>query len=338
MAVGYLETQFAADEAWLLENQHVTVADPSGDLTAEGACGRCHHSTQCSIDLETVAIAEARAAPRVSLDVTRMFRCHCIKEHAKRPDNVVSTPELRQLDGHLYLDRHCPAVLVIHHDPKLGSLVADRVDAAIRRHHRDADVVTEPGYYLEPAGSPPAVIGGGGGVTVSLANLNRVVVTTPPPVAALGHSVAVIDTGDADAGATVTDFTLGANPQRVSPVDIHGHGSAVAQLIRAYNSSAIIESLRVCTSGLAASVELFLALTFAMWPRGRFDVVNVSMTTQLVGKCETQLGKTIAAIADWCKTHGGLRTHGRLGPQLVTAVGNQRRNSDTRPQSKEPSS
>ncbi len=232
----------------------------------------------------------------------------------------ISDPEFRALgayDAH-YRDSHCPAVLVIRHDPLLGSLVADRVDSAIRRYRPDADVVTEPGYYLEPVGSTPAVPAVGGGiVTVSLANLNRLIVTAPAPAAPGGHSVAVIDTGDADASAIVIDFTQSNDPQQVSPVDANGHGSAVAEMIRARNSAATIESLRVCTTGLAASVELFLALTFALWPKGRFDVVNVSMTTQLVGKCETQLGKTIAAIADWCKRHGG-----GLGPQLVTAVGN----------------
>jgi hypothetical protein len=198
--------------------------------------------------------------------------------------------------------------------------VADRVEGAIRRYSPGADVVTEPGYYLEPVGSTAAAAaaGGGGGVTVSLANLNRVTVTAPTPAAPGGHSVAVIDTGDADPSATVTDFTRSNDPRQVSPVDVNGHGSAVAQLIRAHNSAATIESLRVCTSGLAASVELFLALTYAMWPRGRFDVVNVSMTTQLLDKCMTQVGKTIAAIADWCQ-----RGPGGLGPQLVTAAGNR---------------
>jgi hypothetical protein len=63
--------------------------------------------------------------------------------------------------------------------------------------------------------------------------------------------------------------------------------------------------------------DLFLALTFALWPQGRFDVVNVSMTTQLAGKCETKLGLTVAAIVEWCQRRGG-----GLGAQLVAAVGN----------------
>jgi hypothetical protein len=231
----------------------------------------------------------------------------------------ISDPEFRALDIYdaEYSDNRCPAVLVIRHDPLLGSLVADRVDSAIRRRRPGADVVTEPGYYLEPVGAIADASGGGGGsVTVSLANLNRVRV--PALAAAGGHAVAVIDTGDADASATVTDFTQGNGPRHVLPVDNNGHGSAVAAMIRTRNGAATIESLRVCTTGLAASVELFLALTFALWPRGRFDVVNVSMTTQLVGRCETQLGKTITAIADWCKVNGG----GMGGPLLVAAVGN----------------
>jgi hypothetical protein len=230
----------------------------------------------------------------------------------------ISDPELRTLRdyGDAYFDGRCPAVLMIRHDPLLGSLVADRVDRAIRRNHAFLDVVTEPGYYLAPA-SPPGAPAGGGVVTVSLANLHRVQVNPPARTGAGGHSVAVIDTGDADASATVIDFTQGNYPQQVSPVDDHGHGSAVAEIIRARNGAAVIESLRVCTAGLAASVEMFLALTFALWPQGRFDVVNVSMTTQLAGQCETQLGKTIAAIADWCNLQGR-----GLGAQLVTAVGN----------------
>ena len=72
-----------------------------------------------------------------------------------------------------------------------------------------------------------------------------------------------------------------------------------------------------CASGLAASTELYLALIYAMWLPGRFDVVNVSMSTQLVNKCETPLGLTIAAVADWCKANSR-----SMGPQLVTAAGN----------------
>ena len=241
-------------------------------------------------------------------------------QQIRPPFEGISDPEFRTLGSYnaQYNDSRCPAVLMIQHDPLLGSLVADRVDSAIRRYRPNADVVTEPGYYLEPVGVTRATSGGGGGsVSVSLANLNRLIVTPPTLPGPGGHSVAVIDTGDANASATVTDFTQSTDPQQVPPVDVNGHGSAIAEMIRAHNPAATVESLRVCTTGMAASVELFLALTYALWPQGRFDVVNVSMTTQLVGKCETQLGKTIAAIADWCKSQGG-----GLGPQLVTAVGN----------------
>lgn len=230
-------------------------------------------------------------------------------------------PELRSLGAYdsRYADPRCPAVLVVQHDELLGSRVADRINRAIRRSHPYVDVIAEPGYYLQPVGGYPAPAGGvgGGGVSVTLANLSRVTVHAPAAANPGGHSVAVIDTGDAAPNATVIDFTQSNGPQGCPPVDCIGHGSAVAELIRSYNGLASVESLRVCTTGLAVSTELFLALTYALWLDARYDVVNVSMSTQLVGKCETQVGLTIDSIAEWCQTH---RT--TMGGQLVTAAGN----------------
>jgi hypothetical protein len=242
-------------------------------------------------------------------------------ELIRPPFDGIAEPRRRSLGYYdsAYADGHCPAVLVIDHDPRLGSLVADRVNRAIRRHHAGVDVVTEPGYFFQPVGSPPApsAASGGGGVSIDYANLSRVTVSAPAPAAGNQHRVAVIDTGDFGSGAAVTDFTASDEPQSVSPTDDNGHGSAVAELIRAHNPSAVTESLRVCSYGLAASTEMYLALIYAMWPTGRFDVVNVSMSSQLVNKCETQLGLTISAVGEWCKQAGG-----GLGPPLVAAIGN----------------
>lgn len=89
MAVEFRETLFAVDQAWLDANQRVITTQPSGDLAADGYCGRCHDQTWYPIDLEPVATA-AIAGPRVSLEVTRMFRCRCARGHDGRPGNVAS--------------------------------------------------------------------------------------------------------------------------------------------------------------------------------------------------------------------------------------------------------
>ncbi len=86
MAVEFAETPFAVDQAWLDANQRVVAAQPGGELLADGTCGRCHHATRYPIDLEPVATAAL--APRISLDVTRMFRCRCTEAHGGRPANV----------------------------------------------------------------------------------------------------------------------------------------------------------------------------------------------------------------------------------------------------------
>ncbi len=252
------------------------------------------------------------------------------------PLQGVGDPQLRTLGGrdHTYADPHCPGVLVARHSPVLGGLVADHLDRVIGRSMPHVDVVSEPGYWLRPAGGGSSAGGsaGGGpagvgaaGVSVVPANLGRVTVRPPAGVgpaaglpAAVRGRVAVIDTGDGTPGASVTDFTLGPDPTGVPAVDVHGHGSAVCELIRARNPSATVEALRVCSAGLAASVELYLALVYALWPRDRYGVVNVSLSTQLSGSCATPLGKTITAVAQWCTgNRGGLDVH------LVTAAGNR---------------
>jgi hypothetical protein len=218
-----------------------------------------------------------------------------------------------------YRHPRCPAVLVIRHPESLGGLVADRVEARINAWLPTVSVVTEPGYLLGPAGAPAGGHGGAGaGVTVTPANLNKVAVQLPSATSPRGRKVAVIDTGDGLPGSTVTDFTTGPGPTvGQPPIDHDGHGSAVAELIRQRSPGAQVEALRVCRSGLAVSYEMYLALTYALWSTGRYDVVNVSLSTQLRDACPTPLGKTMSAITEWCTKHrGGLDVH------LVTAAGN----------------
>jgi hypothetical protein len=234
------------------------------------------------------------------------------------PFEGVAEPELLALGpvDSLYRYPRCPAVLVIRHPEGLGGLVADRVETRVNQRLPTVSAVTEPGYFLEPASTWAG--GTGGGVTVTPANLNRVAVQLPPGKVPLGTKVAVIDTGDGLPGSSVTDFTTRPGPALGQPpIDNHGHGSAVAELIRQRRPSAKVEALRVCQSGLAVSFEMYLALTYALWPKGRYDVVNVSLSTQLRDKCPTPLGKTLVAIAEWCGQHNG-----GLGVHLVAAAGN----------------
>jgi len=70
-------------------------------------------------------------------------------------------------------------------------------------------------------------------------------------------------------------------------------------------------------SGRADSFNLFLALTYCLWP-GTFDVVNASLTNEGLGPCATTLGRSLTFVLRQCQQYGkGSAT------TLVAAAGNK---------------
>jgi hypothetical protein len=150
---------------------------------------------------------------------------------------------------------------------------------------------------------------------------------TPAKVAAAQGSiaagalrkVAVIDSGDLPGGANMVDFLGPATPPPSYTLtdDDHGHGSAISQLIRDLRPSVSIEAVRIVDSaGVADSFDLFLALVYSMWP-GTFEIVNVSLTQDILGQCETWLGATLTFILEQCRNSGK-----GSNALLVAAAGN----------------
>jgi hypothetical protein len=143
-------------------------------------------------------------------------------------------------------------------------------------------------------GGPPA---GRPTVTVDTTVLGNVATSAPQGVAN-GQRVAVLDTGDMNV-STMLDF-LGGQPHQSVGDDIVGHGTAVADIVRALNSTAQVESLRVVNAQRSGSYELLCGLTYALWS-DRYDAVNVSLSAQQTGGCVTVLGASLNMVMNICQ-------------------------------------
>ncbi|MDQ2943661.1 MAG: S8/S53 family peptidase [Candidatus Dormibacteraeota bacterium] len=211
--------------------------------------------------------------------------------------------------GHAFDDQGCPAVAVIWLEGRLGSRLADLLQARVlvaatsSTDGLGANVMCEPGCRLQPASSSS---GPGNALAFDAARVRQA-------GAAIGHgpgaSVAVVDTGGPVTGSSqMVDF-VGGTPIEKSPEDGHGHGTAVGGLIRALRPDAAVTPIRVANDrGLAESMDLVLGLTYALWP-GTFDVVNVSLTSQLGQRDRARAHAVIRSRAlpeqgkRWSNTH-----------------------------------
>lgn len=213
----------------------------------------------------------------------------------------------------------CPAVAVIWHRGRLGHRLADAlqvrllVTSATSEDHRGQAVICEPGFRLSVATwtQPwPAAA-----VNLSPDSVARAYAAIG---GGTGHSVAVLDTGESDLGAAQMIDFVGGNPTFVAAEDKNGHGSAVSALVRALRPHASVTSVRVANErGLAESRDILLGLTFALWS-GRYDVLNVSLTSQLAGNCATTLGRSLAFVLEMSRRRGP-----DPEPVLVAAAGNR---------------
>lgn len=221
---------------------------------------------------------------------------------------------LEHLDDH-FVDRDCPAVAVVRHDPILGRRPANELQAELLALSPTRPLICEPGFQLRVA---TAASSGASPVAVSI-DPAKITATRKTLGSGTLQRVAVIDSGDLPGQADMVDFLGGAQPppSPESADDQHGHGSSVAELIRALRPSADVEAVRIVDSGgVADSFDLFLALVYCLWP-GTFDVVNVSLSQDVTGHCETWLGTTMVFLMDHCRQRGkGADT------VLVAAAGN----------------
>jgi hypothetical protein len=218
--------------------------------------------------------------------------------------------------GHPFGTREAPAVARVFHtysdEPGIASLL--QADAL----HREVNVVIEPVHVVGLCASAQAIPPGGGPpaarptVTVDTTALGNVATSAPQGVAN-GQRVAVLDTGDMNV-STMLDF-LGGQPHQSIGDDIVGHGTAVADIVRALHSTAQVESLRVVNAQRSGSYELLCGLTYALWS-DRYDAVNVSLSAQQTGGCVTVLGASLNMVMNICQKGA------KQIPKLVAAAGN----------------
>lgn len=231
--------------------------------------------------------------------------------------------ERRALDEYPeYQDPNCPSVLVTLHRPELGPQVADSLQAELVGQYASYGLICEPGYQVRPVsfpargGAAPPPVPGGQVPTATL-DPQRVSQALQSIPSGPATSVAVLDSGCNPAvSATMVDFLTGQPAPRPAS-DAHGHGTAVTSLFQALRPKSTIYPVRILDAeGRADSFDLFLALTFCLWP-GNFPVVHASLTTQLAGQCATSLGRSVAYIVNQCRNAGKA-----AGVTLVAAAGN----------------
>lgn len=118
-----------------------------------------------------------------------------------------------------------------------------------------------------PEVSPEWAWGGSDGSGVRVCLLDSGVEAAHPLVGGVDASMGVVDAGDGDIG--IAD---------VEPVDLAGHGTACASVIRSIAPGASISSMRVLTDGKHGSgMALLAGLRWAL--SEGFDVVNMSLST-----------------------------------------------------------
>lgn len=216
-------------------------------------------------------------------------------------------------------DEHAPAVLTVYHDWVPGHLVADELHIELAVEH-GYQVMSEPGYHV---GVASIEIGQHGGPEAWDVDLDERFLEEAEqqlgdqePLGD-GVRVAVLDTGGV--GSFMLDM-VGDEPDITKAVDAEGHGTAIIHLIRALRPKADIRPVRVLRINPGDSVHLLLGLIAVLWPgedgQARYDVVNVSLSRQLVDECSTSLGATMAFVRALCVRQG-------VVPPVVAAVGNK---------------
>jgi subtilisin family serine protease len=218
------------------------------------------------------------------------------------------------LDGR-FQDMAHPAVAAVYHPQLPAAYVADQLNAELLGHPIIGPVVVEPGFRFRAAsassasGSPPQI------------NLqpNRIddAERLIGSASGQGTRIAILDSGDALNPADIIDF-VGGNPRRIRASDPHGHGTAVAELVRKLRPQAEITALRVLDSALGGeSHKILAAFAYCLSQNvTQFQLINASLTTQAIGACQVTLGRSLSFLLELSTRNAG------SVPITIAAAGN----------------
>ncbi|WP_181810980.1 S8/S53 family peptidase [Streptomyces ipomoeae] len=231
-----------------------------------------------------------------------------------------SVVDLRGVDpetAHRFDDESL-AIAVAYHHSGLGIAAAAQLQAeAMVEPEWGSQLLWEPGYEFQSTHHADVGIPDHPFDESELALLVQSTPAVPAANRARGHRVAVLDTGLRDAHGDMLDFVRCdyAGIKTTPTADPHGHGTAVATVIKAVCGAADIHPIRVLNDkNRGKSYEVLAGLIYALWS-GAYDLINASLTTDAAGPCATSLGRSIDFILRYCSEKSSL-------PVLVAAAGN----------------
>lgn len=245
------------------------------------------------------------------------------------PPQHLDLTELGGPVGDRFHDEDSPAVAFIRHATGAGFRIAGELQGAVLAGNPThgieplSSLLVEPGFQFRVASAST-------GPTVQLhpAKLGQVKASAPAVSSqdqAAGRRVALLDTGLARANQDMADFT-GTKVRTVPSDDLHGHGTAMAEVIEAVNPRADIYAVRVLGQGrLGRSHEILVGFAFALWSE-QFDLVSASVTTAAAGKCETSLGRSLDYLLAIARSNKAIQV-----PLVVAAAGNDASKSSAYP-------
>jgi hypothetical protein len=208
-------------------------------------------------------------------------------------------------------DPSAPATAKMYHKYGAGAPVAERLQVEMILHQ--LPILVEPEYHTGLASAGPPF--GPNRPTIAIDPHAVGSASTDAAVgSASGGRVAVVDSGDLLGKARMYDFTGGLAREAAADDEI-GHGTAVAELIRALSPRADITALRVVNSRNGTSYELLCAMTYALWSE-MYDIINVSLSAQNTNQCMTVLGGSLTMVLEICQNNGVAL------PTVVAAAGN----------------
>jgi hypothetical protein len=228
-------------------------------------------------------------------------------------------------DGDPALGRsHCPAVAQADHPGLPGAQVAAQLTALVltASKGRGAGLLCEAGHMFTgdsvgPAGVPAARPT----PLLDPAQVARALAHRPGLPRLPGSRVALLDTGVAAAPDPMTDFTGTRPVWNLPPTDPHGHGTAVAEAVRAACPHAAVSPIRVLdATSRGTSLAIYQGLVTALWDAQGFTVVNASFGVDARTTCGTALGATFHYLMDL--RH--VTPSAAAVPVLVVAAGNNR--------------
>ena len=243
----------------------------------------------------------------------------------------VARPELIDLT-HLdwrFGDPDSPAIAVISHSPGVGIPLTRRlrVEFAVGglKVAPMPELVCEPGYHFD--GSQGTPTGGSSTPQVQLdpAAVTKIINNLPSGIAQTGGTnVALLDTGieppqSSGSAPTMVDFTDIVGQGRVrsgSATDEHGHGTAMAEIMLAVNSNAVVNPVRVLDSNNQGECyEVLAGLQYGLYS-DQFDLVVACLAAPATHDCSSSFGITM----EWMLAYS--KRYKVTVPPVIVAAGN----------------